>query len=58
MIHEYIAGVGVGQFIFMHRGKAIRTFQHRRVREWPPEGGFSTACDALPPGEFADLMAK
>lgn len=58
LIQEYVAGEGIGQFIFMHRGKAIRTFQHRRVREWPPEGGFSTACDALPLSRFSDLMAK
>src|SRR6185369_8821821 len=41
LIQEYVPGVGVGQFFFMHEGRAIRAFQHRRVREWPPEGGTS-----------------
>ena len=55
LVQEYCAGVGLGQFFFMHRGKAVRRFQHLRVAEWPPEGGFSSVCDAVPLDQFRDL---
>lgn len=48
LIQEYCPGRGLGQFFFMHEGKAIRRFQHLRIAEWPPEGGFSSVCDAVP----------
>lgn len=48
LVQEYCPGRGLGQFFFMHEGKAIRRFQHRRIAEWPPEGGFSSVCDAVP----------
>lgn len=38
LVQEYCAGMGLGQFFFMHRGKAVRRFQHLRIAEWPPEG--------------------
>lgn len=48
LLQSYCPGQGLGQFFFMHRGQALRRFQHLRVAEWPPEGGFSCVCDALP----------
>jgi len=56
LIQEYCPGVGLGQFFFMHRGEAVRRFQHLRVAEWPPEGGFSSVCDAVPLSLFQDLQ--
>lgn len=47
LVQEYCRGVGLGHFIFMYQGEPIQTFQHLRLREWPPEGGTSTACRAL-----------
>jgi len=41
LIQEYCAGYVLGQFILMKDGQAHYTFQHRRLHEWPPEGGFS-----------------
>lgn len=58
LIQEYCGGYGLGQFFFMHDGKALRRFQHRRVAEWPPEGGFSSVCDGVPLDQHADLQAQ
>lgn len=58
LIQEYCAGYGLGQFVLMKDGVAHYTFQHRRVHEWPPEGGFSSACESVPAGEHAALMAQ
>jgi len=58
IIQEYCPGQGVGHFLFMHRGEVILIFQHHRLHEWPPEGGFSTLCEGvveIPPSE---LMMK
>ncbi|MFC6669004.1 hypothetical protein [Marinobacterium aestuariivivens] len=48
MIQAYCPGYGLGQFFFMYRGKALLRFQHRRIHEWPPEGGFSSLCAGVP----------
>lgn len=39
MIQRYYAGYGLGQFFLCRDGEALVQFQHRRVHEWPPEGG-------------------
>jgi predicted ATP-grasp superfamily ATP-dependent carboligase len=49
LVQEYCAGRGVGVEILMHEGKALLTFQHRRVREYPPDGGVSVCCEAMAP---------
>lgn len=58
LIQEYCAGYGLGQFILMKEGRAHFTFQHRRVHEWPPEGGFSSVCESMRPDLHQDLMDK
>ncbi|MFM8331922.1 MAG: hypothetical protein ACKN9T_09555 [Candidatus Methylumidiphilus sp.] len=58
LIQQYCPGYGLGQFFFLHEGEVIRFFQHRRVREWPPEGGYSTACDAVPAELHVELQRK
>lgn len=58
LLQEYCPGVGLGQFFFMHRGEAVRRFQHVRVAEWPPEGGFSSVCDALPLSQFVEQQER
>jgi predicted ATP-grasp superfamily ATP-dependent carboligase len=58
LIQEYCAGHGLGQFILMHEGRAHYTFQHRRLHEWPPEGGFSSMCVSLPRERHQALMAQ
>jgi predicted ATP-grasp superfamily ATP-dependent carboligase len=58
LIQEYCAGYGLGQFILMRNRQVHYTFQHKRVHEWPPEGGFSSMCESLPREQHAELMAK
>jgi len=56
IIAEYCPGHGLGLSFFMHRGEALLTFQHRRLHEWPPEGGFSTLCVGVPLTMHAELQ--
>jgi predicted ATP-grasp superfamily ATP-dependent carboligase len=58
MVQEFCAGYGLGQFVLMRDGQAHCLFQHRRVHEWPPEGGISTLCVSLPPDQHAGLMEQ
>jgi predicted ATP-grasp superfamily ATP-dependent carboligase len=58
MVQSFAAGHGLGQMVFMHRGQAVLRFQHRRLHEWPPEGGASSLCESLAPDAHADLMEK
>jgi len=58
LIQEYCAGYGLGQFILMKGGEVHYTFQHKRLHEWPPEGGFSSMCQSVPREQHAALMEK
>jgi len=58
MVQEYRSGYGLGQFVLMHGGEAQCRFQHRRLHEWPPQGGVSTLCESLPLTEHVALMAQ
>jgi len=58
MVQAYCPGTGLGQFFYMHKGEAVRRFQHVRVAEWPPEGGFSSVCDAVPLDQHTALQAQ
>ncbi|WP_159628315.1 carboxylate--amine ligase [Massilia puerhi] len=58
LVQEYCAGYGLGQFILMKDGQPHYTFQHRRLHEWPPEGGFSSMCESLPADSHQALMAR
>ena len=58
LVQSYCAGYGLGQFFYMHKGQAIRRFQHKRVAEWPPEGGFSSVCDSVPLTQHEELQQQ
>lgn len=58
MVQEYCPGYGLGQSFFMHGGGALAAFQHRRIHEWPPEGGSSSLCVSLHPGTHRELQEK
>ncbi len=58
MVQSYCPGQGLGQFFYMHEGKAIRRFQHLRIAEWPPEGGFSSVCDSVALDQHVALQVK
>jgi predicted ATP-grasp superfamily ATP-dependent carboligase len=58
LIQSYCPGNGLGQMLYMAEGKAVLTFQHRRLHEWPPEGGVSTWCAAEPRALHLAQMAR
>lgn len=58
IVQSYCPGQGLGQFFYMHDGKAIRRFQHLRIAEWPPEGGFSSVCESVPLEQHQALQEK
>ena len=58
MVQHYCPGQGLGQMLYMQGGEAVLAFQHRRIHEWPPEGGVSSACRSLPLEEHAAQREK
>jgi predicted ATP-grasp superfamily ATP-dependent carboligase len=58
LIQQYCRGQGLGQFFFVHQGRVRQRFQHLRIAEWPPEGGFSSVCDSLPLRLHQDLQRQ
>jgi predicted ATP-grasp superfamily ATP-dependent carboligase len=58
MVQAFCRGIGLGHMIFLHRGEALLRLQHRRIAEWPPEGGVSTVCESLSLSLNAELFAK
>ena len=58
LVQSYCAGYGLGQFFYMSKGEAVRRFQHKRVAEWPPEGGFSSVCDSVPLTQHEELQQQ
>jgi predicted ATP-grasp superfamily ATP-dependent carboligase len=58
LVQSYVAGTGLGQMFHMARGHATLAFQHRRIHEWPPQGGVSTLCASVPLDRHAEQRAK
>lgn len=58
LVQEYCAGYGLGQFILMKDRQAHYMFQHQRVHEWPPEGGFSSLCVSVGLDRHDKLMRQ
>ena len=58
LIQSYCPGIGLGQMLYMADGEATLAFQHRRLHEWPPEGGVSTWCAAEPRGRHETQMRR
>jgi predicted ATP-grasp superfamily ATP-dependent carboligase len=56
LVQEYVRGRGLGQTLYMDGGKATLRFQHERVHEWPPAGGVSSLCRAVPLAEHGEQM--
>jgi len=46
LVQEYIQGAGTGFFALFDRGRPVRVFMHRRLREYPISGGASSAACA------------
>ena len=58
LVQAFCPGTGLGHMIFIDQGEALLRLQHRRVAEWPPEGGTSTVCESLPLSVNASLFSK
>jgi predicted ATP-grasp superfamily ATP-dependent carboligase len=58
LVQAFCPGSGLGHMIFLDRGEALLRLQHRRISEWPPEGGTSTVCETLPLSDNAALLAR
>ena len=58
LVQSYCPGIGLGQMLHMASGKATLRFQHERIQEWPPEGGVSTWCRAVPLSLHAAQMER
>lgn len=58
LVQEYCAGFGLGQMFLLVDGEPKVFFQHRRIHEWPPEGGVSTTCVSLRSDAFPELRAQ
>lgn len=58
LVQEWCPGEGLGQMLHMVDGRVTLTFQHRRLREWPPTGGVSSFCEAIDPALHAAQMEK
>jgi predicted ATP-grasp superfamily ATP-dependent carboligase len=58
LVQGFCPGHGIGHMVFMHRGEPVLRFQHRRLREWPPEGGTATAAISVSLAEHAALFVR
>jgi predicted ATP-grasp superfamily ATP-dependent carboligase len=58
LIQQYCPGSGLGQMLFIDQGLATLRFQHKRLHEWPAEGGVSTLCRVEASALHATQMAK
>jgi predicted ATP-grasp superfamily ATP-dependent carboligase len=48
IVQPFCSGFGFAQMLHMAGGKPSLMFQHKRIHEWPAEGGFSTLCESVP----------
>jgi predicted ATP-grasp superfamily ATP-dependent carboligase len=46
MAQEFIPGYGAGMSMLIRNGEPVLAFQHRRIREFPPQGGIGVICEA------------
>jgi predicted ATP-grasp superfamily ATP-dependent carboligase len=58
LVQTYVDGIGLGQMFHMKDGAATLAFQHRRIHEWPPEGGVSTVCATVPMDQHVEQRTK
>lgn len=58
LVQDYIKGVGYGFFALYDNGIPTRIFMHQRIREYPVEGGASTAARAYYNATLKDYGLK
>ncbi len=47
ILQEYVSGHGSGYMALAEGGRVVREFAHRRLREMPASGGYSTAAESI-----------
>jgi len=47
LVQNYVSGHGEGIFAIYNHGEAVAFFAHRRLREKPPDGGFSVLSESV-----------
>lgn len=56
IVQDYIPGEGYGfEALYDTEGRAVATFQHRRLVECPPEGGPSALCESVCIDELEEI---
>ena len=58
LVQTFCPGLGLAHMFFMYEGKAILRFRHRRLLEWPPEGGVAAVSESLPVDDSDELFEK
>jgi predicted ATP-grasp superfamily ATP-dependent carboligase len=58
LVQEFIEGPGHGFFALTDHGRPLRVFMHKRLREFPPAGGPSTAAAAFYSPRLEELGVK
>ncbi len=58
LVQRHVEGEGCGLFVLALRGRLLRMFAHRRLREKPPSGGVSTLCVSVSPPEDLAFAAS
>lgn len=58
LVQRWVEGIGLGQMLHLDEGVATLAFQHERIHEWPPAGGISTLCRAVPLDRHAAAMTR
>jgi predicted ATP-grasp superfamily ATP-dependent carboligase len=58
LVQRFAPGYGVGFFFLMKNGVSLADFSHRRLREWPPEGGTSVVCESIGLGSHEEIRRK
>ena len=59
LMQEYIIGVGVGlSAVYDKKHSCVMSFQHKRLREYPIDGGPSTYCESINQKNIGDVGRK
>lgn len=58
LVQEYLPGVGRGYFGLYVDGELAGGYAHRRVREYPPEGGASACAESTQEGELREYSER
>ncbi len=58
MIQSFVDGYGCGFFALYQNGVCKRIFMHRRIREYPPDGGVSCCAESFYDAELKEVGIK